>query len=101
MLGDLMGNMEEKQLEMKKKLQAITLSETLEGITITGNGAREIVNISIDEKYQTPENKEELEDLLLVTINNLLEKIGEEEAKESQSLISQMLPPGMSGMFGG
>ncbi len=31
MLGDLMGNMEEKQLAMKKKLQAITLSETLEG----------------------------------------------------------------------
>ncbi|MFT6338225.1 MAG: DNA-binding protein YbaB [Halioglobus sp.] len=101
MLGDLMGNMEEKQLEMKKKLQAITLSETLEGITVTGNGAREIVNISIDEKYQSPENKEELEDLLLVAINNLLEKIGEEEAKESQSMISQMLPPGMSGMFGG
>ena len=100
MLGDLMGNMEEKQLEMKKKLQAVMISETLEGITITGNGAREIVNISIDEKYQTPENKEELEDLLLVAINNLLEKIGEEEAKESQSMISQMLPPGMAGMFG-
>lgn len=95
-----MGNMEEKQLEMKKKLQAVTLSETLEGITITGNGAREIVNISIDEKHQSPENKEELEDLLVVTMNNLLIKIGEEEAKESQSMISQMLPPGMSGMFG-
>ena len=101
MLGDLMGNMEEKQLEMKKKLQAITLSETLEGITITGNGAKEIINISIDEKYQAPESREELEDLLVVAMNNLLEKIGEEEAKESQSMISQMLPPGMSGLFGG
>ena len=101
MLGDLMGNMEEKQLEMKKKLQAITLFETLDGITITGNGAKEIINISIDEKYQSPESKEELEDLLVVALNNLLEKIGEEEAKESQNMISQMLPPGMSGLFGG
>lgn len=100
MLGDLMGNMEEKQLEMKKKLQAVSIEESLEGITITGNGAGEITNISIDEKYQNPDNKEELEDLLLVAMNNLLEKIGEEEAKESQNMISQMLPPGMGGMFG-
>jgi len=33
-------------------------------------------------------------------MNNLLDKIGEEEAKESQNMISQMLPPGMGGMFG-
>ena len=100
MFGDLMGNMEEKQLEMKKKLQAISIEENLEGITITGNGAREITNISIDEKYQTPDHREELEDLLVVAMNNLLDKIGEEEAKESQNMISQMLPPGMGGMFG-
>ncbi len=100
MFGDLMGNMEEKQKAMKEKLQAIQITENLEGIDISGNGAREILNISINEDYFNPERKEELEDLLLVAFNNILDKISAEEAKESQNMISQMLPPGMEGLFG-
>ena len=101
MFGDLMGNMEEKQNAMKAKLQAIQIQENLEGIDLSGNGAREILNISIDKAYFDPEKKEELEDLLVVAFNNLLEKIAVEEAKESQNMISQILPPGMEGLFGG
>ena len=101
MFGDLMGNMEEKQKAMREKLEAIEITETLEGVTIKGNGAREILNISIDEAYLVGERKEELEDILLVAMNNLLLKITEAEAKESQNMISQMLPPGMEGLFGG
>lgn len=101
MFGDLMGNMEEKQKAMKAKLQTIEINESLEGISIKGNGAREILNVSINEEYLTVDRKEELEDLLLVAFNNLLDKISVEEAKESQSMISQMLPPGMEGLFGG
>lgn len=100
MFGDLMGNMEEKQKAMKEKLQPITIEENLEGIILTGNGAREVLNISINEEYLSSDRKEELEDLLLVAFNNLLEKISVEEAKESQNMISQMLPPGMEGLFG-
>ena len=101
MFGDIMGNMEEKQKAMKEKLQSIQISESLEGIQVEGNGAREILNISIKEEYFDPSRKEELEDLLLVAFNNLLDKISVEEAKESQNMISQMLPPGMEGLFGG
>ena len=101
MFGDLMGNMEEKQKAMKEKLEAIHISESLEGITIEANGAREILNISIKEEYLASDRKEELEDLLLVAINNIQQKIAAEEARESQNMISQMLPPGMEGLFGG
>ena len=101
MFGDLMGNMEEKQKAMKEKLQAIHITESQEGITIEGNGAREILNVVIDEQYFSPDRKEELEDLLLVAINTIQQKIAVEEAKESQNMISQMLPPGMEGLFGG
>jgi DNA-binding protein YbaB len=100
MFGDLMGNMEEKQKAMKTKLESIHLTENLEGIQLKGNGAREILNISIDEGYLKPEKKEELEDLLLVALNNLLDKMSIEEARESQNMISQMLPPGLEGLFG-
>jgi len=101
MLGDLMGNMEEKQNAMKAKLQQIELSETIEGVSIKANAAREILNVTIDSKYQSPEHGEELEDILVVAMNNLLGKISEEEARESQNMISDMLPPGMAGLFGG
>ena len=100
MLGDLMGNMEEKQKAMKAKLQTVEIEEVLEGIKLKGNGAREVLNITINEEYLNSDKKEELEDLLLVAFNNLLEKISVEEAKESQNMISQMLPPGMEGLFG-
>lgn len=96
-----MGNMEERQLEMKKKLQSIVLEESIEGITLTGNAAREITNISIDPKYHTPQSNEALEDLLVVAMNNLLAEIAEIEAAESQNMLNDMLPPGMAGLFEG
>lgn len=100
MFGDLMGNMEEQQKAMQEKLAQIELTEETEGITLTANAARELLNITIEEQYFDPERKEELEDLLLVTFNNLLQKVSIEEAKASQSMINDILPPGMSGLFG-
>lgn len=93
-----MGNMEAKQNEMKEKLRTIEITESVEGITIKANASGEILNISIS---QSIEDKEELEDLMVVAFNNIMEKISEKEAEESQKLISDMLPPGMGGLFGG
>ena len=101
MLGDLMGNMEEKQKLMKEKLRTIPVSEKLEGIEISANGAREILNVKIDAQYCSAESTEELEDLMVVAMNNLLNKVGEVEAQESQNMINDMLPPGMGDLFGG
>lgn len=100
MFGDLMGNMEEQQKAMQEKLSQIILSEETDGIKIEGTAVREITNISIDNQYFDADRKEELEDLLIVTLNNLIEKMGVEEAKASQSMINDLLPPGMSGLFG-
>jgi len=94
-----MGNMEEKQAEMKAKLSTIELTETVEGITIKANAAKEILNIEIAEAYMSADRKEELEDLMLVAFNNIITKIAEEEAKASQAMINDMMP-GLGGMFG-
>lgn len=98
MFGDLMGNMEEKQAQMKEKLSQIELTEEIEGIVIKANAAREILNVSIPDDLAT--DKDAVEDLIVVGMNNILVKIAEEEAKESQSMISDMLPPGMGNLFG-
>ena len=94
-----MGNMQEKQDAMKVQLAAITIEESAEGLTITANGAREILNVSIAPELLA--DKEQLEDLLVVTMNKVLDHIAGREAEMSQKMISEMLPPGMEGLFGG
>ncbi len=105
MFGDMLGNMEEKQAEMKKKLAEMSVnSESGDGaVKITANANREITNISIDSEKLDLSDLEQLEDLMMVAINRALELAAEKEAEESQSLIKDMLPPGLdglSGMFG-
>ena len=93
-----MGNMQEKQDEMRQKLAQIEIIEDSNGIRVTANAAREILNVEVDAEILS--DKEQLEDLLVVTMNKVMAKIAEVEAGESQKMISDMLPPGMSGLFG-
>lgn len=103
MFGDLFGQMEEQQKALREKLSEIEVeAEAGDGaVKITANAAREITNIKLAPSVLDPEDPEQLEDLLLVAINRVLEKAALKEAAESQKLISNMLPPGMEGLFGG
>lgn len=94
-----MGNMQQKQEEMKNSLAGITVTASAEGVTIVGDAAKHIKDVSISAEYLATERKEELEDLVLVAINDYMEKVAAVEAQASQSLINDMLP-GMGGMFG-
>ena len=97
MFGDLMGNMQEKQAQMKKQLAVIIVeAEAGDGaIKVSANANREITNISIDKNKLDWEDKEQVEDLLLVALNRALEMAAQKEAEETQKMISNMLPPGM------
>ena len=94
-----MGNMQEKQKAIQEQLASITIEEKSEGLIITANGTKEILNVEIDPLLL--KDKEQLEDLLIVTINKLLDHVAVREAELSQKMISEMLPPGMEGLFGG
>jgi len=94
-----MGNMQAKQEEMKKQLAALEISEEIEGLVITATAAKEIKNIHIPAEMM--EDKEKVEDLLLITFNNIMEKIALAEAEQSQKMLQEMLPPGMEGLLGG
>ena len=105
MFGDLLGNLEEKQKEMKAKLAQIFIdAEAGDGaVKVTANANREITNISIDTQKMDMSDAEALEDLILVATNRVLELAAEKEAAESQNLMKDMLPPGMGNlpnMFG-
>ena len=100
MFGDMMGNMQEKQDQMAKKLKEIKLRHEGDGFVIELNAAREILNVEVPKTLLNEDAQEQLQDLLIVQLNRALEKAEEAQAKESSSMINDLLPGGLGGMFG-
>ncbi|HPK09715.1 MAG TPA: YbaB/EbfC family nucleoid-associated protein [Saprospiraceae bacterium] len=98
MFGDLMGDLSRKQEEMKERLKTIKVTETIDGITLEANANRELQNVSIvDETIM--EDKERLEDTIVVAFNRLNNKITETEVLESQKLMAELMPEGFEDLF--
>lgn len=105
MFGDMFGNMEEKQQEMRKRLANITVSGVAGdgAVSVSANGNREITNVSIDKASVDPEDLEQLQDLIVVATNRALEAAAVAEAQEAENLLKDMMPPGLDnlrGLFG-
>ena len=98
MFGDMMKNMESQQEEMQSTLKKIKLSVSKNGVTIEANAAREILNISIDQDLM--EDKEQLEDMLIMAMNDITKTIQEQEAAASQDMMDKVLPGGLAGLGG-
>ncbi len=100
MLDGLMGKMQEAQQKMeeaKLKLNDIILTEQSSRseviIKITAN--KEIKDISLNENFLKDVDKEELEDLLINTVNSAIKQAEQKSEIEMQSIAGTMLPPGM------
>lgn len=107
MFGDLMGMMgkfketQKKVEETKERLNTVLLDEKsndgLLNITLTAN--REIKSIDIDE--QLLQDKEQLEDYLVLTLNKAIAKATAVQEAELGAVAKEGMPniPGMEGMF--
>ncbi len=108
MFGDMMGMMgklketQQKVKATKKRLDTVTLqessSEGLVKVTITAN--RKITEIKINESLM--EDKELLEDYLILTINEAVEKATQINETELAAVAKEGMPniPGMDSLFG-
>ncbi len=90
----MFGNFEEQQKELEKKLKQISFSETSSGdeVKISMNAGLEIENISIDLSKIDVSTPDQLEDLIIVTVNDAIKKAQSLQAIESQKLLSDMMP---------
>ncbi len=107
MFGDMMGMMgklketQEKVKQTKERLNTVTLEESaldnLLTVTITAN--RELKSIRIDDSLL--EDKEQLEDYLLLTINKAIAKASEIHESELAAVAKDGMPniPGLDGFF--
>jgi len=93
MFGDIKG----KQEEMQKKLAAITVQAESgdDAVIVEANANKEILNISINAEKVDLTDKEQLEDLILIAVNRAIELAKVKEAEATQSMIQDLLPPGM------
>ncbi|APY12445.1 nucleoid-associated protein, YbaB/EbfC family [Seonamhaeicola sp. S2-3] len=100
MFGDMMGKLKETQKkveETKKRLDTVLVDEQSSDkklqVTLTAN--REIKSISIDDTLL--EDKEQLEDYLIITLNKAIEKATKVNETELAAAAKAGLPniPGM------
>lgn len=87
---------------MRKKLATISVTADAGNgaVTVTANANREILDVSIDKSKLDWDDVEQVQDLVLAAVNNALEKAMIKEQAEAQKLITQMMPPGLGGLFG-
>ena len=107
MFGDLMGMMgklketQEKVKATKERLNTVMLNEKssddLLSVTITAN--RTIKSIEIDDELM--QDKEQLEDYLILTINNAIEQATKVQEAELGAVAKEGMPniPGLDSLF--
>lgn len=108
MLGDLMRQAQKLQEEMLKT-QEEAKKKTVEAsagggmVTVTANGAGELLSIKIEKDVVNPEDVEMLQDLILAAANEALRRGQEMVQGEMSKLTGGLQLPGMGNlgnMFG-
>ncbi len=80
------AEMEQKEKEFKSKV----FYYEKQGIKLTMDGSLKIVSLDINEALIDPEDKETLQDMVVITINEAIEDISEQKKQISDSITRGM-----------
>lgn len=97
MFGDIFGKLQEMQAKVaqaKEQLDTISVSgQSPDGrVKVVASGNRKITDISIDDELRTGD-REELEDLLVIALNQALEKAENVHQSTMSAATGDVLPP--------
>jgi len=98
MLDKLMSQMQSQTEEVKKKLNSIIIEKEAENglIKVKANANKKILSVEINDEIAN--DKETIEDLIIVAINKAIEEAEIISEKEMGS-IAQGLMPNLGGLF--
>ncbi len=101
-MGDLVRQAQEMQrkvAELQAELAQRTVSAAAGGgmVTVTANGALEIVSIAVEKEVINPEDPEMLTDLLMAAVNEALKKAQDMVAQEMNQLTGGLSLPNLFG----
>lgn len=99
-IGALMKQATKMQKELKVKeeeLQNKTYDASVNGglINVTVTGRNQVENIEIDESLLEKDNKEILQDMIQMAVNQALGKMNEDKEETMQALTGGIKMPGM------
>ncbi|HXX58004.1 MAG TPA: YbaB/EbfC family nucleoid-associated protein [Thermodesulfovibrionales bacterium] len=103
MLGDIMREAQKLQAEMQR-LQEEAKKKTVEAtagggmVTVTANGAGELVSIKIEKDVVNPDDVEMLQDLILAAVNEASRRAQQMVNEEMGKLTGGMQLPGLGGL---
>lgn len=91
---DNMDFLSEQQEKLDQELSKMELkvSVSQDQVTVKANGKGEFLDISIDPKLVEEGDKEAIEDLVLLAVNEMHEKVMDAQMKGSKDLLSGLLP---------
>tara|TARA_Y100000589_G_scaffold319862_1_gene348980 strand:+ start:632 stop:934 length:303 start_codon:yes stop_codon:yes gene_type:complete len=95
MFGDMMGKLQEAQEKMdevKRKLDKIIVLGEAQGVKVSLNANKVVTNIDIPQMILDDGEKEQIEDLLVLALNNGIEKAENVAQSEGASVMKGMLP---------
>jgi DNA-binding YbaB/EbfC family protein len=97
---DKLMQAQQKAGEVKKRLDAITVTGVAEGgkITVTANGNKVIQSVVIDDELFKEGDKEQLEELLVIAVNKAMEQADNVSQSEMAAMTKEMFG-GLGGMF--
>ena len=97
----LMEQAQQMQRKLKKLEEELDATEYVgttggsDGVTIRINGRNEVVEVSINEELLDKENREELQDMILIAMNNAVEQARTDREDRMGSITQGVSIPGM------
>jgi nucleoid-associated protein EbfC len=92
-IQQMMKQAQQMQERLQKEMAALTVEATAGGgmVTVTVNGAKQLLSIKIDPEVVSKDDIDMLQDLIVAAVNDGHRKADEEMQKK----MGGMLPPGM------
>ncbi len=105
MFGDLMKQAQKMQQEISR-IQEESRKKTVEAtagggmVTVTANGAMEIVSIKIEPDVVNPDDIEMLQDLIVAATNEALRRAQQMVTEDMSKITGGLNIPGLGNLFG-
>jgi nucleoid-associated protein EbfC len=96
-IQQMMKQAQQMQEKMQKQMAEMKLEATAGGgmVTVTMNGAKQVLALKIDPEAVSKEDVEMLQDLILAAINDAQRKVDEALQKQMSGMMGGMKIPGM------
>ena len=93
----LMKQAQQMQERMQKQMAEMKVEATAGGgmVTVTMNGAKQILALKIDPEAVSKEDVEMLQDLILAALNDAYRKADDAMSKQMQGMMGGMKIPGL------